>query len=393
MRLTEVEAKALFTAAGLTVPASQLLSQVPTTTIAVKFPVMVKAQVLHGNRGLQGLIKPATTEAELKTVVAELLAATDEYGQPITQVLVEEQVTIDQEHYLSFSYSTRDRAIVINYSQAGGAGMDDRGGSVTTTVVSALAPPTEFAAAPELLPVVQALYQVFTTNDATTVEVNPLVKTKQGWLCLDGKVELEDTAAGRHPEWATYPERSQLGRSPTPRELKAHQVSHTDHRGVAGESFFEFTGGEIGVMASGGGASTLAMDALMAEGLKPANYTEYSGNPTREKVKALTEVVLSIPGLRGLYVVGSNANFTDIYDTLAGVIDGLLESPYQGDGFAILVRRGGPRWQEAFEMVTERLAGKQYRLKLLGPDFPLVETATEMRKLIEGPEISTQRST
>jgi ATP-citrate lyase beta-subunit len=73
---------------------------------------------------------------------------------------------------------------------------------------------------------------------------------------------------------------------------------------VAGESFFEFSGGNIGVMASGGGASTLAMDALLSEGLKPANYTEYSGNPTREKVAALTNLVLSLPNLEALICCG-----------------------------------------------------------------------------------------
>lgn len=385
MRLTESEAKQLLTAAGLIVPTGHLVHNLDEVeALTFSHPVVLKAQVLHGNRGLQGLIKMAHSREELIDQAKQLFAAKDEFGQPITTMLIEDKSEFTTMAYLGLTYSTRSRSIVANYSPEGGEGMDDRGHTLNQVVVAALETPTEFPPEPSLLPILQQLFQVFTTNDATTVEINPLVKTNNGWVCLDAKIELEDTAVFRHEEWARYGERSMLGRAPTTREQQAHQVSRSDHRGVAGESFFEFPGGEVGVMASGGGASTLAMDALMAEGLKPANYTEYSGNPTREKVKALTDVVLSIPNLKGLYVVGSNANFTDIYETLSGVIDGLLVSPYQGDGFAILVRRGGPRWQEAFTMVQERLKGKNYKLKLCGPEFPLVDTAKEMKRLIEG---------
>ena len=94
--------------------------------------------------------------------------------------------------------------------------------------------------------------------------------------------------------------------------------------------------------------------------------------------------MLAIKNLHGLYVVGSNANFTDIYETLAGVVDGLLTSKYAKPGFKVLIRRGGPRWEEAFAMVTERLAATGVELKLFGPDFPIVETAEEMKKMLAG---------
>lgn len=379
MLLTEHEGKKLLQKAGLIVPHSLLVIKNDTSPADLQnlnYPVFVKAQVLHGNRGLQGLVKKAATVEEANRILNDFFSTTD-------QVLVEEAATIEQELYLSISYDTRTRAPLLRFSHLGGAGMDERGEALINVSLSVSSPLTSFEPYPELAETVEALYQVFLDNDATLVEINPLAKTATGFVCLDAKIELEEVAAFRHPEWANYGERASIGRPWTEREQKAHAVSHQDHRGVAGESFFEFPGGDIGVMASGGGASTLAMDALMAEGLNPANYTEYSGNPTREKVKGLAAVVLSIPKLKGLYVVGSNANFTDIYETLAGVIDGLLESAYvdQPD-FALLVRRGGPRWQEAFQMVEERLQGKPVALKLFGPEFPLVKTAREMRDLI-----------
>ncbi len=393
MILKEFEGKQLLQSVGLSIPKSILVQNGVTTSglntaKSLQFPVYLKAQVLHGNRELQGLITKVSDIAQLEVKVSELFAQVDQYGQKISHVLIEESVVFSEQFYVSFSYSTATRTSVIQFSKSGGTGMDDRGDSLSLSQISLKNGLTEFPEYPELLPVLQNLFTVFTTNDASLLEVNPLVRTESGFVCLDAKIELEDTAKFRHPEWDTYSERSQIAQPPTAVEKKAREISRSDTKGVAGESFFEFRGGNIGVMASGGGASTLAMDALMAEGLRPANYTEYSGNPTKEKVFALTKLVLSLPHLDALYVVGSNANFTDIYETLSGVIDGLVVADLP-DNFKVLIRRGGPRWQEAFQMVTERLSekekqsGKKIQLKLFGPDFSIVKTARELKQMFD----------
>ena len=407
MLLTEYEAKKLLIQAELKVPEHFLVTKDLIENKDALHAVIdqhkgnshndtfyVKAQVLHGNRAEQGLVVSATNDT-LAAAIATILEKKDQHGQAITSVLVEKAVAIDSSIYIALRYDTVTRQLVCLYSDQGGTGMDDRGDSLQKISLSVLEKPLTFGQNPELLPVVQKLWETFTKNDATLVEINPLAKTTNPdqFFCLDAKIELDDTAKFRHPQWSEYPERSAFGRPPTQLEKQALQVSRSDHRGVAGESFFELPGGEVGVMASGGGASTLAMDALLAAGVKPANYTEYSGNPTREKVHGLTNIVLSIPNLKGLYVVGSNANFTDIYETLAGVVDGLLESNYilssiqpEQKPFAILIRRGGPRWQEAFVMVEERLAtyiqSNQIKIKLCGPDFPLLDTAQAMKELL-----------
>jgi len=387
MILTEAEAKSLLKRAGLAIPESILIASVNEIEAIDRhkftFPVFVKSQVLHGNRFLQKMIRQANTYEEMVVQITELFNSTDQYDQPISAVLVEEAENFQEENYLALSYSTHHRSLVAQYSHQGGTGMDERGSTMQIAKLSSLHEPMSFAPNQQLVDVVQKLWQVVQDNDAVLVEINPLVLTEKGYICLDAKIELEDSARFRHEEWKTYPERSVLGRSSTELEKRAHGVSQSDHRGVAGESFFEFLGGEVGVMASGGGASLLVMDALLAAGVSPANYTEYSGNPTREKVAALADVVLSIPNLKGLFVVGSNAAFTDIYETLAGVVDGLLKSEYsQKPGFNVLIRRGGPRWQEAFEMVKERLADLPINLQLFGPDFPIIETAEVMKTML-----------
>ena len=93
----------------------------------------------------------------------------------------------------------------------------------------------------------------------------------------------------------------------------------------------------------------------MAE--KPANFTEYSGNPPKEKVAKLTKIVLDKPNIHGLWVIGTVvANFTDIYETLSGFIEGLKETEKllgRKFDFPIVIRRGGPRVEEAYEMLRE----------------------------------------
>lgn len=389
MLLTEAEGKGILVAGGLSIPRGVIVNKEGFEKEGkydcnLEFPVFAKAQVTHGNRHIHGLVRQANDADSLNQTLKELFSQKDQNNLPVTHLLLESALKFDHEYYLSIGFDTRTRQVVITFSGEGGEGMDDRGSSMVKTYVNLSEGISNFAPMPDLTDFVNELLKIFIDADATLIEINPLVKSDGQWYCLDAKVELDDTAAFRHPDWENYPKRSSMGRPPTEIEQKAQAVSRTDHRGVAGESFFEFPGGTIGVMASGGGASTLAMDALMAEGLQPANYTEYSGNPTREKVAKLAEVVLSLPYLEALYVVGSNANFTDIYDTLAGVVDGLLQSPYvDKPGFAILIRRGGPRWEEAFKMVEERLKGKPIKLKMFGPEFPLVDTAAELKKLLE----------
>lgn len=399
MILTEHEAKKILATVGLQIPDSihlQLADDIPTdpNQIELSFPLYVKAQVLHGDRASMGLVSRADSASELHRSVVDMFSETDRFGNEITSVLLEETVKFQKEFYLAITYDTMHRRPVLQFSAQAGTGIEGRADSIESIPFSANDGPgddilSHISLSKETLETlhrtIQQLWTVFSRQDATLLEINPLVITESGEAyCLDCKLEVEDTASFRHQEWKEYGERSPLGRPPTERETKAHEVSRSDHRGVAGESFFEFPEGSIGVMASGGGASTLAMDALLTVGLKPANYTEYSGNPTREKTGKLADVVLSMEGLEGLYVVGSTANFTDIYETLAGVIDGLLRSQYADqDDFALVVRRGGPRWEEAFQMIHDRLAGTPINYKLYGPEFPITETAAVMKELTQ----------
>jgi len=207
------------------------------------------------------------------------------------------------------------------------------------------------------------------------LEINPLVINKKGEVvALDAKIKTDENASARHPTW-NFPPRSIPGYLPTEREIKAKKIDEGDYRGTAGSTYFDLPG-DVAVLASGGGASLTAMDALLKAGGKPSNYTEYSGNPPKEKVEKLTKIVLSKPGINGLWVVGAVANFTDIDNTLSGFIEA-LRTVKPRPKFPIVIRRGGPRDKEAFEMLKKV---KDFDLYLYGQEISITESAKIMAK-------------
>lgn len=378
MRLYEFEAKKLLEEGGIAIPRQLQLGTLDKLSFLQ--PCVVKAQVLFGNRAGQGLIHVCQTEADFNTACAQLPARLQELNQNpnSTLILVEELVPYTEEMYLAFRYDTRWRKPVLLTSLAGGTGIEERGELQTIVIDPSHLP--EVPGVPALW--LEQLWKLFWESDATLIEINPLIKTSGGFMALDGKIELDDTAIFRHEDWAaTYPPRTLFQRQPTEREQAAKAVNALDHRGVAGASYLEFTG-TIGILASGGGASLLAMDALLSTDLKPANYTEYSGNPPREKVAALSRVVLSQPNLEGLWVIGGHANFTDIYETLMGVMDAVEEAKLPS-GFPIVMRRGGPRMEEALAAVQKRSKALDVKAVLYDSDFPITDTVTVLQQLVQ----------
>ncbi len=377
MILFEFEGKKILTRAGISVPTSQLLDT-PDDQIGLNYPVVVKAQVLSGKRKDAGGILFAENEEEAKTAVRDLFTK-EINNEKVKQILVEEKADIAAEYYISLSYDTDLRSPIITFSESGGTGIEERGAQIyaINPLNNQIKNGHDLALPKEL---VSKLVAIFFDNDATLLEINPLIKTTKGdFMALDAKIKLDDSALGRHKDW-DFPPRSAPGHTPTKREIEAKKIDEGDYKGVAGSAFFDIDG-DIAVMSSGGGASLTAMDALIKNGGKPANYTEYSGNPSKEKVQKLTKIVLSKPDLNGLWIVGAVANFTDVYETLSGIIEGLRETEKELGrkfNFPIVIRRGGPRDKEAFEMLRQV---KDFDLHLYGEETSISQSAEIMAKL------------
>lgn len=392
MKLYEFEGKGLFARAGIKVPRGQVVTSAEQARglVGEYGSVVVKAQILWGKRAKEHAIRACESEEELAAVVAELLGR-EIHGETVEKLLVEERLDIAVEAYVAITYVGRQPAALV--TRRGGVDIEDlsreRPGDVLVHPINILRGLT-FQAAEDLVEragfgqesehvagVLLRLYRMFTEDDAVLAEINPLIGTPDGaWLAADAKVEIDDEALYRLGH-LRLPERLASGRVPSELERQALENDRRDTRGAAGRMFYELDGGNIILLASGGGTSVEALDDLCLLGGAPAIFTEYSGNPTGEKVAGLTKIALGYPGpIDAVWVVGGRANFTDIYETLVnGVMAGIRERADFDKSVPIIVRRAGPRDDEAFDALRLLREREGYNLFLRGMATSIADSA------------------
>ena len=377
MNLYEYEGKNLFekyninTPEGVTITIGDNIQQAYDEISADK--VVVKAQVLSGKRGKNDGIKFCSDLSEVEAAANELFnrKINDQY---VAAVRVEEKLDIKEEHYISITYDTSKQQPVLVYSKKGGIDIE----SVPDEKIEEYKLDIRTDQLDLDLPYVQKLWNCFKGEDARLVEINPLVKTNsENWVAADAKIALDDDAMWRHEDREFEP-RTMMGRPPTKREKQASSIDEGSYRGTAGK--YTEMEGNIALLFSGGGASISSMDALIDQGLQPANYTEYSGNPPREKVYELAKLVLSKPGLKGLWIAGGVANFTNVKATFLGIIDVLDE--LQPD-YPIVVRRAGPKDTEGLELMRKCAEQNNLDMKLFGKETSMDETAKILAEMIK----------
>lgn len=388
MRLYEFEGLKLFREAQIPIPEFTVLSSIDEIK-DIELPVVVKAQVLSGSRGKAGLVIPCKSLDEVKKALKEIIGK-EVNGEKIEKVLIETYfVDKAAEYYLSITYDTSSRSPIALISKKGGVDIEKLASgkesvkSVQIDPMKGLQPWQARQLLSEagfsgihflsITKILLGIWRVFQKHDARLVEINPLIETEdEEFFAADAKIILDDDADFRQTD-TNFPPRDVLGKKPTKSELAAKEIDANDHRGSAGSTYIELDG-NIAVIAAGGGGSLVNMDALMALGGKPANYTEHSGNPPREKLEKLSKIILSKKGLSGVWFVGATANFTDIYETLAGFV-AALRSIKPKPKYPIVIRRGGPRYKEAFKMLEEVKKKEGFDFHIFGPETPMTSTA------------------
>jgi succinyl-CoA synthetase beta subunit len=371
MKLLEYESKRLFANAGIPVPKGTLVASADELAkIDVKFPVAVKSQVLTGGRMKAGGIGFAENADELRQTVDKLIGM-DIRGSKVERVLVEPKADVTEEHYLGITYNTSAKAPVAIYSRAGGINVE-QGGKASTALLSVI-PATSDYLFKELLAsaglkgklltritnVMSRLAALFTANDCTLAEINPLAVTSSGdVIALDAHIDLDDDALFRHrdlvAEW-DLAHRETGKRVLSEFEQKAAELDAKDHRGIAGRMVaFD---GNLGLLIGGGGGSLTAFDAVKRHGGTPANYCEMGGNPSVWKVKEVTKLLMGKPGVEKVAVIMSVVSNTRVDLVARGVIAGMLElglnpaerigifripGAWEDDGYAILRKYGVP---------------------------------------------------
>lgn len=350
MRLYEYQGKELFSKYSIPIPTGRVLSEPQE----IPQEVVVKAQVLSGDRLAAGGIVFADAKAS-ESVIKELLSSKIN-NEKVEKVLVENKLDIDHEYYISISFSTDTRSPVLSLSPHGGTGTKEalvipinplegiNKEFLSITLNKAEFSEEDISAVSEII---LNLWNLFVAEHCLLAEINPLIKTKSGeFIAGDSKIILDDEV------------------------IKPHERRIVD------------MGGDIAVIASGGGASVLNIDALQKYGGKPANYTEYSGNPSAETVSNLTKEILSKPGIKGCWVVGVIANFTDINETMRGFMEG-LKTATPKPTYPIVIRRDGPNKEEAFVALRKFANDEGYNIHLYDSKTPMDETAKILMELVK----------
>jgi succinyl-CoA synthetase beta subunit len=271
--------------------------------------VVIKAQVKTGGRGKAGGVKLASSPEEAQEKAAKILGM-DIKGHTVHSVLVAEDINIAQEYYLSFLLDRAERTFLAMCSVEGGVEIEE----VARTNPQALAripispltgvDPTkaaEIIAAGGLPPearegaaaLAERMWAVFTDEDATLVEVNPLVLTGEGQvIALDAKVTLDDNAAFR--------QNFEQFADPT-------AVDPLEARARAKHLNYVKLDGEVGIIGNGAGLvmSTLDVVAYAGEafgGMRPANFLDIGGGASAEVMANGLDIVLSDPSVRSVFV-------------------------------------------------------------------------------------------
>lgn len=350
MNLLEYQGKQLFARYGILVPRAQLLTA-RTKKIKLRPPLVLKSQVPVGDRARHGGISLAPRSAQIAPSLKKIWRTSISGHYPKT-ILVEEKITAVAERYISFSYSTASRGPVLSLAARGGTGTArattiplDIGLGLPDFIVREALVAAKLSPRSRMGAVISSLWQLFINEKALLAEINPLFELLDGRMIAgDAKIILDDHVV--QPETRPYIE----------------------------------LGGDIAVLASGGGASMINLDALLRAGGQPANYVEYSGNPRSEIVATLTQKVLQQQNLKGCWVVGGTANFTDIYETLLGFARGLAKVKPRPT-YPIVIRRDGPRRAEAFAMLKVIAAKQGFNFHLFGPEISMAESARRMVRL------------
>lgn len=337
MLLIEHDGKQLLRSLGALVPEGvfALLDEAERVFAELDWsrPRYLKAQVLQGRRGKSGLVRRVTNADELKEAV---LAIRERLGStPCAGLVCDPEVVHEAEWLVSCDLEREGGHLRLNYSAEGGMGV----GRATSQVIRGEQDWNKIDVPLAVKGVLRALYEAMVKHDALSIEINPLAVLADGSvMALDAKVELDDAAWSRHPEWAEFVSHQLRGVGKTEREMAFNALlDSAGHRGTMGR-YVELDG-DVAVILSGGGASLLAMDALMRVGVKPSNYLESSGNPDPESLRKAAAIVLSKPGLKALWIAGSFANFTDIQATVMAVLGAMDDT---GVRLPIVVRRDGP---------------------------------------------------
>jgi succinyl-CoA synthetase beta subunit len=311
--LYEYQAKHLFDSHGVPVTPGEVCTTPEAAHEAARkigSAVVVKAQVKTGGRGKAGGVKLAPTPDEAQARAGDILGL-DIKGHVVQRVLVTQATDIAEEYYVSFLLDRANRCFLAMASVEGGVDIEEVAATrpealalirvdaidgVDEALAGRIADEAGFPAQirDQVVAILLKLWKVLVEEDATLVEVNPLVLAADGTvLALDGKVTLDDNAHHRHASHADLVDRE----GTDPIELRAKELDLN----------YVKLDGEVGIVGNGAGLvmSTLDVVAYAGEafgGVRPANFLDIGGGASAEVMANGLDIVLNDPDVRAVFV-------------------------------------------------------------------------------------------
>ena len=308
MKLHEYQAKEIFARYGIEVPRG-IVANTPEeardATREMGGQAVVKAQVHAGGRGQGGGIKVVRSPEEAEEVARDFIGRnlvtrqTDAQGVPINSVLVEELADIKKELYVALTIDRGFRGPVMIASASGGMDIEEVAATSPEDIHTEPIEPVlglmpyqarrvtarlglEGAQARPATQVLNALYRIFSENDCSLVEINPLIITADDRVvALDAKLDVEDDSLFRHADLRDLRDRSQEDAL----EARASDM----------EIAYVNLEGSVGCLVNGAGLAMATLDVTNAAGAAPANFLDVGGGADDEKVASAVSIILSDP--------------------------------------------------------------------------------------------------
>ena len=273
---------------------------------------VLKAQIHAGGRGKAGGVKILNNIDELTKASKELLGKklitpqTGSEGKEVKRLYVEESSSIEKEFYLSCLVDRESSKIAFISSDQGGMDIEEvaknNPDKIITTKLNIgedisesdcekiikifnLKDNSKIAA----ISLIKSIYKMFISADASLVEINPLILTKDKKIvCLDAKINFDDNSLYRHPEILKLRDLNE--ENPTEIEASKHNLSYIK------------LDGNIGCMVNGAGLAMATMDIIKLYGKEPANFLDVGGGASKEKVSAALKIILSDKNVKGILI-------------------------------------------------------------------------------------------
>ena len=315
MKIHEYQAKELFKKYGVPVPRGEAADTAEKALAAAErlgYPCVIKAQVHAGGRGKAGGIKLARNRSEAEKNIAQILGMTlvshqtGPEGKLVRKLLVEQGLNISKEFYLAIIVDREREMPVLIASSEGGMEIEAVARNHPQSIFKTHVHPVTGLSACHIrylafkldLSKVQQqnfsslltnLYDLFLKNDASLVEINPLIITgNDEVMALDAKITFDDNALYRHPDIAAW--RDVYEEEPLEAEAAKYELNYIR------------LDGNIGCMVNGAGLAMATMDIIKFYGGEPANFLDVGGATSVDKVKEAFKILLADKNVRAIFV-------------------------------------------------------------------------------------------